>query len=92
MIAGAGGSEWSGYQPDDVRLEAVSILSEERAAIFCSVTIEAKKIKERILYSIGPTGNFGLVWRHMDAQIRRKSGFGGGGHKLFPDIIVVAPQ
>ena len=34
MIAGAGGSKWSGYQPDDVRLEAVSILSKNEPPSF----------------------------------------------------------
>ena len=92
MIAGADGPRWSGYQPDDVRLEAVSILSEERAAIFCSVTIAAKKIKERILYSIGPTGNFGSYGDTWVLKFGGNLGSGGGGHKLFPDIIVVAPQ
>jgi hypothetical protein len=92
MIAGADGPKWSGYQPDDVRLEAVSILSEERAAIFCSVTIAAKKIKERILYSIGPTGNFGSYGDTWVLKFGGNLGSGGGGHKLFPDIIVVAPQ
>jgi hypothetical protein len=92
IIAGADGPKWSGYQPDDVRLEAVSILSEDRAAIFCSVTIVAKKIKERILYSVGPTGNFGSYGDTWVLKFGGNLGSGGGGHKLFPDIIVVAPQ
>src|SRR6266498_3715027 len=36
VIAKGNGPEWSGYQPDDIHLEAVSLSSREKNAVFCS--------------------------------------------------------
>src|SRR5438445_316185 len=37
IVAGGDGPTWSGYQPHDIHLEAISILSKDKSAIFCSV-------------------------------------------------------
>jgi hypothetical protein len=47
ILAHAKGPNWAGYQPDDVHLEAVATLPESKA-IFCSITIAARKITERL--------------------------------------------
>jgi hypothetical protein len=35
-IANGKGPKWVDYQPDDVRLEAVSVSPDDRNAVFCS--------------------------------------------------------
>ncbi len=86
IVAKGDGPEWSGYRPDDIRLEAVSPLGEDKGAIFCSVTITAKGITERVLYAVGPMGERGSY----TSEIKLGGDFGphGGGHKLFPTMIV----
>ena len=55
-IAHGKGPKWSGYDPNDIHLEAVSLSpDDERNSVFCSVTISAKGIIERIVYVIGAT-------------------------------------
>jgi hypothetical protein len=87
IVAKGDGPEWSGYQPDDIRLEAVSILSDGKAAILCSVTIAAKEITERVVYSVGPTGtrgSYGNSWIvKFGGDAQRKA---LGNALLFPEI------
>jgi len=87
IIAKGKGPAWSGYQPDDIHLEAVSLSPEEKNAVFCSVTISAKGITERIVYVVGTTSDSWLV------RFGGNSGSGMGGHKLFPKRpITVEPN
>src|SRR4051812_29767431 len=44
VIAHGNGPKWTGYHPEDIHLEAVSISPDERNEVFCSVTISAKGI------------------------------------------------
>ena len=91
IVASGDGPEWSGYEPDDIHLEAVSILGDGKAAIFCSVTISAKGITERIVYTVGPDGapdSYGDSWV---LKFGGDLGPHGGGHKLFPQTIQVRP-
>jgi len=81
VIAKGSGPEWSGYQPDDIHLEAVS----EKNAVFCSVTISARGITERIIYIVGATSDSWLV------RFGGDTGSGTGGHKLFPGAITIEP-
>ena len=77
IIANGSGPDWSGYEPDDIHLEAVS-LSLNKNEVFCSVTISAKGIIERIVYVVSTTS---------DSWVVRFGGTTGselGGHKLFP--------
>src|SRR6516225_9212835 len=53
-IAGSSGPT-TPADSDDIRLEAVSVLSDDKGAIFCSATISAKRITETVVYSVGPT-------------------------------------
>jgi hypothetical protein len=86
IIAKGNGPDWSGYQPDDIHLEAVSVSPEEKSAVFCSVTIAAKGITERIIYVVGTTSKSWLV------TFGGNTGSGMGGHKLFPEgPITVEP-
>jgi hypothetical protein len=78
IVAMGDGPKWSGYQPDDIHMEAVSLSADEKNGVFCSVTISAKGITERILYVVGTTSDSWLVRFGGDL------GPGGGGHKLFP--------
>jgi hypothetical protein len=88
IVASGDGPEWSGYEPDDIRLEAVSILGDGKAAIFCSVTVSAEGITERIVYSVGNDGAPGSWWV---LKFGGDLGPHGGGHKLFPQTIEVRP-
>src|SRR5260370_17391507 len=54
------GPDWSGYEPDDIHLEAVS-LPLTKNEVFCSVTISAKGILERILYLATPTSDSSIA-------------------------------
>jgi hypothetical protein len=92
IVAWGDGPEWSGYQPDDIRLEAVSILSDDKSAIFCSVTIAAKGVTERIVYSVGPTGTPGSYGNSWIVKFGGDLGPSGGGHELFPEMIQVQPS
>jgi hypothetical protein len=85
VIAKGNGPEWSGYQPDDIHLEAVSLSSAEKNAVFCSVTISAKGITERIIYVVGTTSDSWLI------RFGGDTGSGAGGHKLFPGPITIEP-
>src|ERR1700704_2027457 len=52
-IAHAKGPKWSDYEPNDIHLEAVSLSpDDERNSVFCSVTISAKGITERMVYVV----------------------------------------
>jgi hypothetical protein len=73
-------------------LEAVSILSKDKSAIFCSVTITAKGITERVVYSVGPTGTPGSYDDSWIVKFGGDLGPHGGGHKLFPEMIQVEPS
>jgi hypothetical protein len=90
-VAGSDGPKTE-HQPDDIRLEAVSILSDDKSAIFCSVTIAAKGITERVLYSVGPTGNPGSYGNSWIVKFGGDLGPSGGGHELFPEMIQVQPS
>jgi hypothetical protein len=87
VIAKGEGSNWTGYRPDNVHLEAISISPDDRNAVFCSVTISAKGVSERIVYAVGTT---------LDSWLVRFGGDLGsetGGHKLFPEgPITVEPN
>jgi hypothetical protein len=86
-IANGKGPKWVGYQPDDVRLEAVSVSPDDRNAVFCSVTISAKGITERIVYVVGEGFDSWVVRFGGDL------GSGTGGHELFPEgPITVEPK
>ena len=89
-VAGSDGPTTE-YDADDVRLEAVSILSEDKSAIFCSVTIGAKGITERVVYSVGPAGTPGSYGNSWVVKFGGDLGPSGGGHKLFPEVIQVEP-
>jgi len=92
IVARGDGPKWSGYQPDDIHLEAVSILSEHKRAIFCSVTITARGITERVIYSVGPTDTRASYGDSWIVKFGGDLGPHGGGHKLFPETIEVAPS
>jgi hypothetical protein len=92
IVAGGDGPKWSGYQPHDIYLEAVSILSKDKSAIFCSVTITAKGITERVVYSVGPTSTPGSDDDSWIVKFGGDLGPHGGGHKLFPEMIQVEPS
>jgi hypothetical protein len=87
-IAHGKGPKWSGYDPNDIHLEAVSLSpDDERNSVFCSVTISAKGIIERIVYVIGATPDAWVV------RFGGNSGTGMGGHKLFPEgPIIIEPK
>jgi hypothetical protein len=87
VIAKGEGSNWTGYRPDNVHLEAISISPDDRNAVFCSVTISAKGVSERIVYAVATTLDSWLVRFGGDL------GFATGGHKLFPEgPITVEPN
>jgi hypothetical protein len=87
IIAKGKGPEWSGYQPEDIHLEAVSLSSDKKNAVFCSITISAKGITERIIYVVGTTSDSWLV------KFGGGSASGMGGHRLFPEgPITVEPN
>jgi hypothetical protein len=88
IIAHGNGAEWSGYEPNDIHLEAVSLSpDDERNSVFCSVTISAKGITERIVYVILATSDSWLV------RFGGDSGSAMGGHKLFPEgPITIEPK
>ena len=60
IIANGSGADWSGYEPDDIHLEAVS-LSLNKNEVFCSVSISAKGIIERIVYVVSTTSDSWVV-------------------------------
>jgi hypothetical protein len=90
-VAGSDGPK-TAYDPNDIRLEAVSILSDDKAAVFCSVTISAKGITERVLYSVGPDGAPGSYSNSWVLKFGGDHGPQGGGHELFPGTIQVRPS
>jgi len=87
VIAHGKGSKWSGYEPGDIRMEAVSISPDDRNGVFCSVTVSAKGVTERIVYLVGTTLDSWLVRFGGDL------GSATGGHELFPEgPITVEPN
>jgi hypothetical protein len=90
-VAGSDGPNTE-HDPDDVHLEAISILGDGKAAIFCSVTISAKGITERVLYSVGPDGAPGSYSNSWVIKFGGDHGPQGGGHQLFPETIQVRPS
>jgi len=87
VIAHGKGSKWSGYEPEDIRMEAVSISPDDRNGVFCSVTVSAKGVTERIVYLVGTTLDSWLVRFGGDL------GSATGGHELFPEgPITVEPN
>ena len=87
-IAGSDGPKTE-HQTDDIRLEAVFILSDDKGAIFCSVTIAANGISDRVVYSVGPTGTPGSYGNSWVVKFGGDLGPSGGGHRLFPGVIEV---
>ena len=88
-VAGSDGKKRP-YNPDDVHLEAVSVLGDGMGAIICSVTISAKGITERVAYAVGPEGAPGAYGNSWVIKFGGDLGpGGGGGHKLFPEMIQV---
>ena len=80
IVAHGKGAEWSGYDANDIHLEAVSVSpNDEKASVFCSVTISAKGITERIVYVV--SGTEGSWHVRFGGQSRSEM----GGHALFPD-------
>jgi hypothetical protein len=90
-VAGSDGPTTE-HDPDDIRLEAVSVLSDDKGAIFCSVTIVAKGITERVVYSVGPTGTPDSYGNSLVVKFGGDLGPHGGGHELFPEVIQVQPN
>jgi hypothetical protein len=90
ILAHGKGQNWAGYQPDDVHLEAVSTLPEGKA-IFCSMTITARQITERLLYSVGQKTS-GSNKNSLIIKFGGDLGPLGGGRKLFPETIEIEPS
>ena len=72
ILAHGKGSKWSGYDPNDIHLEAVSVSPS-------SVTISAKGITERIVYVV--SGTLGSWHVQFGGEKRKEM----GGHTLFPE-------
>jgi hypothetical protein len=80
IIAHGKGPEWSGYDPNDIHLEAVSVAPDgENNSVFCSVSISAKGITERIVYVVSET--LGSWHVRFGGESRKEM----GGHTLFPE-------
>jgi hypothetical protein len=78
-------ADWSVYDANDIHLEAVSVSpNDEKASVFCSVTISAKGITERIVYVV--SGTEGSWHVRFGGQSRSEM----GGHALFPDGPITA--
>src|SRR5262249_43281847 len=71
------------WDPEDIHLESVSV---ETNAVLCSVTISANEVTERIVYIVGPDPDYSWL-----VKFGGEHGSGGGGHKLFPQSIIVRP-
>lgn len=54
IIAHGRGPNWTGFDPNDIHLESVS-LADDRNAVSCSATVSAKGTTERVVYVIGAT-------------------------------------
>ena len=90
ILAHGKGSKWSGYDPNDIHLEAVSLSpDDETNSVFCSVTISAKGITERIVYVVsGTLGSWHVKFGGGGGESRSEM----GGHALFPEgPITVEP-
>ena len=87
-IAHAKGPKWSGYDPNDIHLEAVSLSpDDDRNSVFCSLTISAKGITERMVYVVAGTLS---SW---NVRFGGRNGPATGGHKLFPEgPIIIEPK
>ena len=81
-ILAKGSPDGSGWDPEDIHLETVS-----EGAVFCSVTISANEVTERIVYTVGPDPDHSWL-----VKFGGDYGSGGGGHKLFPQSIIVRPK
>jgi hypothetical protein len=85
IVAHGKGADWSVYDANDIHLEAVSVSpNDEKASVFCSVTISAKGITERIVYVV--SGTEGSWHVRFGGQSRSEM----GGHALFPDGPITA--
>jgi hypothetical protein len=80
IVAYGKGADWSGYDANDIHLEAVSVSpNDERNSVFCSVTISAKGITERIVYVVsGTLGSWHVQFGGRESRSEM------GGHALFP--------
>ena len=82
IVANGDGPDWSGYQPEDIRLEAVAA---DKNGVFCSVTISANEITERVVYAIGPDPDHS--W-----SVKLGGDYGpGSGKLLFPQSWTIRP-
>ena len=83
IVAHGDGPNWSGYQPDDIRLEGVLA---DQSAVFCSVTISANEITERVVYVVGPDPD-----HSWSVELGGDYGPGSGSHILFPRQWKITP-
>ena len=84
IIAHGVGPDWSGYEPDDVRLEGV-LTNTNTVMVFCSATFSANEVTERVVYAIRPDPDHSYA-------IELGGDYGpAAGHVLFPYPITIAP-
>jgi hypothetical protein len=83
IVAHGDGPDWSGYQPDDIRLEGVLA---DQSAVFCSVTISANEITERVVYVVSPDPDHSWL-----VELGGDYGPGSGSHILFPRQWKITP-
>jgi hypothetical protein len=83
IVAHGDGPNWSGYQPDDIRLEGVLA---DKSAVFCSVTISANETTERVVYVVGPDPD-----HSWSLKLGGDYGPGSGSHILFPRQWKITP-
>jgi hypothetical protein len=85
IIAHGVGPDWSGYDPDDIRLEGVLTNTNNTVMVFCSATFSANEVTERVVYAIRPDPD------HFYA-IELGGDYGpAAGHVLFPYPITIRP-
>jgi hypothetical protein len=84
IVAHGEGPNWSGFQPDDIRLEGVLA---DKTAVFCSVTISANEITERVVYVVGPDPPD----HSWSVKLGGDYGPGSGSHILFPQQWKITP-
>jgi hypothetical protein len=85
IVAHGDGPDWSGYQPDDIRLEGV--LTGDKNGVFCSVTISANEITERVVYVVGHDAPD----HSWSVKLGGDYGPGSGSHILFPQQWKITP-
>jgi len=84
IIAHGVGPDWSGYEPNDVRLEGV-LTNTNTVMVFCSATFSANEITERVVYAIRPDPDHSYA-------IELGGDYGpAAGHILFPYPITLTP-